>query len=42
MTDASNKTFTLTNDQTGESVVLPVLDGVDGPSVIDVRKLPVP
>ena len=39
MTDASNKTFTLTNDQTGERVVLPVLDGVDGPSVIDVRKL---
>ena len=39
MTDASNKTFTLTNDQTGEGVVLPVLDGVDGPSVIDVRKL---
>ena len=39
MTDASNKTFTLTNDQTGESVVLPVLNGVDGPSVIDVRKL---
>ncbi|MGB1082099.1 MAG: citrate synthase [Alphaproteobacteria bacterium] len=39
MTDASNKTFTLTNDQTGESVILPVLDGVDGPSVIDVRKL---
>ena len=39
MTDTSNKTFTLTNDQTGESVVLPVLDGVDGPSVIDVRKL---
>ena len=39
MTDASNRTFTLTNDQTGESVVLPVLDGVDGPSVIDVRKL---
>lgn len=39
MTDASNKTFTLTNDQTGESVILPVLDSVDGPSVIDVRKL---
>jgi len=39
MTEASNKTFTLTNDQTGETVVLPVLDGVDGPSVIDVRKL---
>jgi len=39
MTEASNKTFTLTNDQTGERVVLPVLDGVDGPSVIDVRKL---
>ena len=39
MTDAPQKTFTLTNDQTGESTKLPVLDGNDGPSVIDVRKL---
>ncbi len=40
--DTSNqtgKTFTLTNDQTGESWQLPVLDGTCGPSVIDVRKL---
>ncbi|MBK9585050.1 MAG: citrate synthase [Alphaproteobacteria bacterium] len=33
------KTFTLTNDQTGEKYVLPVIDGTMGPSVIDVRKL---
>lgn len=33
------KTFTLTNDQTGESVQLPVKDGTIGPSVIDVRNL---
>ena len=39
MTDAPQKTFTLTNDQTGETTKLPVLDGNDGPSVIDVRKL---
>jgi len=35
----TEKTFTLTNDATGESYTLPVLDGVAGPSVIDVRKL---
>ena len=35
----SGKTFTLTNDQTGESYTLPVIDGTTGPSVIDVRKL---
>jgi len=35
----TDKTFTLTNDQTGESFKLPVLDGTQGPSVIDVRKL---
>ncbi len=35
----AEKTFTLTNDQTGESYKLPVIDGVEGPSVIDVRKL---
>lgn len=35
----TDKTFTLKNDQTGEEVKLPVLDGREGPSVIDVRKL---
>lgn len=33
------KSFTLTSNMTGESHVLPVLDGTTGPSVIDVRKL---
>jgi citrate synthase len=33
-----DKTFTLTNDQTGESWKLPVMDGTMGPSVVDVRK----
>ena len=37
--DKDQKTFTLTNDQTGESCKLPVHDGTCGPSVIDVRKL---
>ncbi|MCB1532381.1 MAG: citrate synthase [Alphaproteobacteria bacterium] len=37
--EAPEKTFTLTNDQTGESMKLPVKDGTIGPSVIDVRKL---
>ncbi|MGB0720323.1 MAG: citrate synthase [Bdellovibrionales bacterium] len=32
-------TFTLTNNATGTSYDLPVLDGTCGPSVIDVRKL---
>jgi citrate synthase len=35
----SGKTFTLTNDQTGQSWSLPVLDGTVGPSVIDIRPL---
>lgn len=35
----SEKTFTITNDSTGESVKLPVLEGTEGPPVIDVRKL---
>ena len=39
MSSEEEKTFTLTNDQTGESCKLPVLDGTVGPSVIDVRKL---
>ncbi|MCB1592586.1 MAG: citrate synthase [Alphaproteobacteria bacterium] len=33
------KSFTLTNNQTGEAFTLPVVDGTMGPSVIDVRKL---
>jgi citrate synthase len=36
---ATGKTFTLTNDSTGESWKLPVLDGTIGPSVIDIRTL---
>ena len=37
--ESNEKTFTLTNDQTGETFKLPVRDGTHGPSVIDVRKL---
>jgi len=33
------KTFTLTDDQSGKSWKLPVLQGTQGPEVIDVRKL---
>ena len=36
---APEKTFTLTNDETGESTKLPVLEGTEGAPVIDVRKL---
>jgi len=36
---ASGKTFTLTNDQTGDKWVLPVFDGSIGPSTIDIRAL---
>ncbi|MGB1076690.1 MAG: citrate synthase [Bdellovibrionales bacterium] len=39
MSDKQEKTFTLTNDQTGESVKLPVKEGTMGPATIDVRKL---
>ncbi len=35
----AQKTFTLTNDESGESVKLPVHEGTMGPPVIDVRKL---
>lgn len=34
----NQKTFTLTNDQTGESWKLPVIDGTIGPSVVDIRR----
>ncbi|MBL4804573.1 MAG: citrate synthase [Alphaproteobacteria bacterium] len=37
--ETSHKTFTLTNDETGESTQLPVHEGTMGPPVIDVRKL---
>ncbi len=35
----TDKTFTLTNDETGDSVKLPVLEGSEGIPVIDIRKL---
>jgi len=35
----TDKTFTLTNDETGDSIKLPVHEGTEGPPVIDVRKL---
>ncbi|MGO4846424.1 citrate synthase [Inquilinus sp. 2KB_12] len=35
----AQKTVTLTDNSTGKSVVLPVIDGTIGPSVIDIRKL---
>ncbi|HJS30493.1 MAG TPA: citrate synthase [Alphaproteobacteria bacterium] len=34
-----NQTATLIDNRTGKSVELPILDGSDGPSVIDVRRL---
>ena len=36
---AAKDTFTLTNNRTGASYELPIIDGTVGPSVIDVRKL---
>ncbi|MFA7275311.1 MAG: citrate synthase [Pseudobdellovibrionaceae bacterium] len=35
----SGKTFTLTNDQSGEKWVLPVVEGSVGPATIDIRTL---
>ena len=35
----SEKTFTLTNDETGDSTKLPVIEGTAGPPVLDIRKL---
>jgi len=37
--DVAEHTFTLTNNETGESWELPVLEGSVGPNVIDVRRL---
>lgn len=39
MTDTPEKTFTLTNDQTGESCKLPIFEGTYGPHCIDIRTL---
>src|ERR1700751_5890126 len=35
----SSGTMTLTDDATGESIKLPVIEGTTGPKVIDIRKL---
>ncbi len=37
--EVPGKTFTLTDDETGKSWTLPVLEGTVGPKTIDVRKL---
>ena len=37
--ETAEKTFTFTNDQTGESWQFPIVDGTAGPSVIDIRTL---
>lgn len=34
----NQKTFTMTNNETGEKWEFPVLDGTEGPSVVDIRK----
>ncbi len=39
MTQTNSVSFSLTNNRTGESWDLPVIDGSIGPSVIDVRRL---
>ncbi len=39
MTETPEQTFTLTNDQTGESCKLPLVEGTYGPHCIDIRKL---
>lgn len=38
-TETTGKTFTLSNDQTGEKWVLPVVSGSLGPDTIDIRSL---
>ena len=39
MASDDNNTVTLTDNQTGDSVTLPILEGAVGPSVIDIRAL---
>ena len=35
----SNKPFTLFNNETGQSIEIPVLSGTEGPNVLDIRSL---
>ena len=35
----NNKPFTLFNNETGESIEIPVLNGTEGPNVLDIRLL---
>ena len=37
--DNKKKSFTLFNNETGQSVELPVLTGTEGPDVLDIRNL---
>ena len=37
--DNKKKPFTLFNNETGQSIELPVLTGTDGPDVLDIRNL---
>ena len=39
MSSQSNKTVTVTDNTTGKQVVLPILEGTDGPGTIDIRSL---
>ncbi|WP_430398513.1 citrate synthase [Ferrovibrio sp.] len=39
MSKAGSKPVTLNDPNTGKTITLPVLDGAEGPSVIDIRKL---
>ncbi len=39
MNDKNSNSFTLTNNATGDSWVLPVMEGTVGPKVIDVRRI---
>ena len=37
--DNNNKPFTLFNNETGQSIEIPVIKGTDGPDVLDIRTL---
>ena len=37
--NAEKKPFTLFNNETGQSIEIPVLKGSEGPDVLDIRKL---
>ena len=39
MSNQGNKTITITDNTTGKQVEMPILDGSDGPSTIDIRSL---